>query len=121
VVANEVSVLSITAAYVMIAVILMQRPRARRALLIFVPVGRMPLTVYLSQTVIAMAIYYGWGLGLQGRIGAAGNLAIATAIFAAQTLACRAWLRRYRSGPVEWVWRSLAYGRRQPMRYAEPR
>jgi uncharacterized protein len=117
---TEVSVLAMTAAYVALAVLLVQRPTWRRALAIVAPIGRMPLTVYLSQSVIAMAVFYGWGLGLSGKVGAAGCLGIATAIFALQIAACHGWLRRYRFGPVEWLWRTLAYGRRQPMRVRAP-
>ena len=113
---TEVSVLSMTAAYVSIAVLLMQRPAWRRVLVIVTPIGRMPLTVYLSQTVIATFLFYGWGLGLSGKVGPAGCLGIATAIYTLQLVACRSWMRRYRFGPVEWLWRTLAYGRRQPMR-----
>ncbi|HSN69491.1 MAG TPA: DUF418 domain-containing protein, partial [Thermoanaerobaculia bacterium] len=42
----------------------------------------------------------------------------AVAIFAAQIPLSAWWMRRFRFGPVEWVWRSLTYGRMQPMRAA---
>lgn len=116
VVLGEVSILATTAAYVALAVLLVQRPRWRRALMIVAPAGRMPLTVYLGQSVAATFVFYGWGLGLAGRVGAAGCLGISLAIFALQVAACHLWLRRYRFGPVEWLWRTLAYGRRPPMR-----
>ncbi len=112
----EVAILAVTASYVALAVLLLQRPRWRRVLLIVAPVGQMPLTVYLSQTVIALTLFYGWGLGLSGKVGPAACLGISTAIFAVQIAACRLWLRRHRFGPAEWLWRTLAYGRRQPMR-----
>lgn len=118
---GEVSVLALTAAYVGLAVLLVQRPAWRRALLVLAPVGRMPLTVYLSQSVAATFVFYGWGLGLGGEVGPAACLGISAAIFALQLAACHLWLRRYRFGPVEWLWRSLAYGRRQPMRARSPR
>ncbi|HEX3481039.1 MAG TPA: DUF418 domain-containing protein [Kofleriaceae bacterium] len=76
----------------------------------------MPLTTYLGQTVIATFLFYGWGLGLSGQLGSAACLAIAIAIFALQVVACRLWLARFRFGPVEWLWRTLVYGRAQPMR-----
>ncbi len=115
-VVGEVAVLGMTVAYVGLAVLLVQRPAWRRALLVVAPVGRMPLTVYLGQSVLATFVFYGWGLGLAGRAGAAACLGISVAIFALQVAACHLWLRRYRFGPVEWLWRSLAYGRRPPMR-----
>jgi len=116
IVAGEFSMLGLVGAYVGLAVVLAQRPAWRRLLLVVAPIGRMPLTVYLSQSLAATFVFYGWGLGLGGRVGAGACLAISVAIFALQIAACRLWLRRHRFGPVEWLWRSLAYGRRQPMR-----
>lgn len=90
-------------------VLLYQRPGIRRRLAWLAPIGRMALTNYLSQTVIAMALFYGVGLGL-GPIAPARILATAILIFAAQAVISRWWLARYRQGPVEWVWRRLTYG-----------
>ena len=117
----EVEVLSMTAVYIAVVVLLMQRPAVRRVLLGFAPLGRMPLTVYLSQTVIATFLFYGWGLGLSGRIGPAASLGIVIAIYSAQLVACRFWLSRFRFGPIEWLWRTLSYGKRQPMRLSAAR
>ena len=80
------------------------------------PAGRMALTNYLMQTLIQSAIFYGWGLGLIGTLGLAFVFPLTAAIFAGQVIASRWWLARFRFGPVEWLWRSLTYGRRQPMR-----
>jgi uncharacterized protein len=113
---NELAWLGLAAAYASAIVLLMQRPAARRWLLVLAPVGRMPLTTYLSQSLIATYLFYGWGLGLLGRIGSAGCLAIALAIYAAQVLACRLWLAWFQLGPVEWLWRTLVYLHAPPMR-----
>src|SRR5205085_8871880 len=78
--------------------------------------GQMALTNYLLQSVMLGCIFYGYGFGLFGRIGAAPAAAIGFAIYAAQVQLSRLWLRYFRFGPFEWLWRSLAYGRRQPMR-----
>ena len=80
------------------------------------PAGRMALTNYLAQTVIQSLIFYGWGLALIGRFGLAFVFPFAAAIFALQLAYSRWWLARFRFGPVEWLWRSLTYGRAQPMR-----
>jgi uncharacterized protein len=113
---TEVALLATAAAYVGLAVLLLQRPAWRRVLLIVAPAGRMGLTVYLGQTVIATAVFYGWGLGLGGKLGTAGDLALSVAIFSLEVALAHLWLRRFRFGPVEWLWRTLAYGKRQPMR-----
>ena len=103
-------------AYVCAIVLLFQRPAWRGRLLALAPVGRMAYTNYLSQSVIGIAIFYGVGLGLYGKVGPALLVVLSVAIIAAQAVASRWWLRRYRFGPAEWVWRSLTYGRPQPMR-----
>ncbi len=78
--------------------------------------GRMALTVYLSQSVVMTLLFYGYGLGLYGRVGPTVGLPIALGLFALQAVAARWWLQRFRFGPAEWVWRSLTYGRAQPWR-----
>lgn len=113
---DEVGTLGLTGAYVALVVLLMQRPAWRRLLTLVAPAGRMPLTTYIMQSLICTSLFYGWGLGLAGHVGAAGCIGMSLIIFTAQVLACHLWLRRFRFGPLEWVWRSLVYLRRQPMR-----
>ena len=75
-------------------------------------VGRMPLTNYLLQTLLGTFIFYGWGLGFWGRIGPALQLVLAVAIFfVIQVPLSRWYLNRFALGPMEYVWRSLTYGR----------
>ncbi|MDB4935670.1 MAG: permease [Labilithrix sp.] len=88
----------------------------RAALSVLAPVGRMALTSYLTQSIVLEALFYGWGLGLFGRLGEASAGLLAIAIFVVQIVVSAAWLGRYRFGPVEWLWRSFTYGARQPMR-----
>jgi len=80
------------------------------------PLGRMAFTNYLAQSLIFGWIFYGYGLGLFGRLGVASALAIGIAVYIGQVFFSGWWLRRYRYGPVEWLWRTLMYGVRQPMR-----
>ena len=112
----EAATLGLAAAYTSITVLLLQRRTWRRLLLVLAPAGRMPLTTYLSQSVAATFVFYGWGLDLAGRTGAAGCLGISGLVFALQVAVAHLWLRRFRFGPAEWLWRTLAYGRRPPMR-----
>jgi uncharacterized protein len=80
-------------------------------------VGRMAISNYLLQTIICTTLFYGYGFGLYGRIGLASGVLLTIAIYALQIPLSGWWLRRFRFGPVEWLWRSLTYGERQPMRY----
>jgi uncharacterized protein len=58
---------------------------------------------------ICTAVFYGWGLGWAGRVHAAGCVGIALAIFTLQLIASHVWLRHFRFGPLEWIWRLLVY------------
>ncbi len=79
-------------------------------------VGRMALTNYLSQTIIATGLMYSWGFGLFGSFNRLQLLGIVVSIFIMQILLSILWLRVFRFGPFEWLWRSLTYWKLQPMR-----
>ncbi|QWP76305.1 DUF418 domain-containing protein [Lysobacter sp. K5869] len=77
----------------------------------FAPAGRMALTHYLAQSLIATWALYGHGLGQWGRWSYSELILAALALFAAQMAFSAWWLRRFRFGPVEWLWRAFTYGR----------
>lgn len=79
------------------------------------PLGRMAFTNYVAQSIIFGWIFYGYGLGLFARLGITEALALGIAVYVGQVLFSAWWLRHYRYGPLEWLWRSLMYGVRQPM------
>ncbi len=78
--------------------------------------GRMAFTNYILQTLICTGVFYGHGLGLFGQVDRVGQLGIVFAVWAFQLLLSPIWLRRFRSGPLEWGWRALTYGRLPPFR-----
>lgn len=84
------------------------------------PVGQTALTTYVGQSVLGTFLLYGHGLNWSGEIGAATALALAFAIFAVQLTLATVWLRYFRFGPLEWVWRSATFGRLQPFRLKAP-
>jgi uncharacterized protein len=79
-------------------------------------VGQTALSNYLFQSVITSAMFLGCGLALAGRFDYAEQLIVVVAIWAFQLALSPVWVKRYSFGPAEWLWRSLTYGRRQPMR-----
>ncbi|OJH42812.1 DUF418 domain-containing protein [Cystobacter ferrugineus] len=117
---QELGFVGLAAVYVAAFALLFQRERWRKVLEVLAPVGRMALTNYLLQTVVSLCIYDGWGLGLVGRMPPSRCVALTLVIFALQVHFSQWWLSRFRFGPAEWLWRSLTYGRAQPMR-REPR
>ena len=84
----------------------------------FSAVGRMALTNYLMHSIVLTSIFYGYGFGLYGEIPRLAQMAFVAAIIGFQLYFSPIWLARYRFGPVEWLWRSLTYWQRQPMRRA---
>lgn len=97
-------------------VLLAQRSWWRGAFAILAPVGRMPLTVYLSQSLICTFVIYGWGLGAIEWLEDIDYLVLGVAIFIVQIGLCHLWLRHFRFGPLEWLWRWAVYLERPQMR-----
>ena len=102
--------------YISGLLLLMQWESWRQRLEPLAAVGRLALTNYLLQSVVSTLIFYGYGLGLYGEVSASFGLVVTVLIFLGQIRFSQGWLKRYRMGPVEWLWRSLAYGRLQPFK-----
>ena len=78
--------------------------------------GRMACTNYLGQSVIGVLLFYGIGLGLGNRVGLLGTELIALGVYGFQIAFSTLWMKHFRFGPVEWVWRMLTYGEVLPLR-----
>ena len=74
-------------------------------------VGRMAFTNYIAQTLICTTIFYGHGLGLFGSAERWQQVLIVVAVWAVELWWSPIWLRHFRYGPLEWLWRALTYGR----------
>ena len=94
-------------------VVLADHPMTRKVVAWAGPLGRMAFTNYIVQSIVLSWIFYGFGLALFGRLSIAQSLIVAVLIYAAQAAFSAWWLRRFRFGPIEWLWRSLMYGERQ--------
>lgn len=79
-------------------------------------VGRMALTNYLATSLIFAALFAAWGLGLYGAVGRGAALALGLVPIAAMLVWSPWWLARFRQGPAEWLWRSMAAGKALPIR-----
>jgi uncharacterized protein len=78
--------------------------------------GRAAFTNYLGASLIACAIFYGWGLGLYGTLSRFEAWLAVPLVWVLILLWSKPWLERFRYGPFEWLWRSLARASPQPMR-----
>lgn len=74
-------------------------------------VGRMSMTTYLSQSVIATTIFYSYGFALYGKIDVLTGTWIAVGIFVIQMLFAEIWFSKFKQGPVEMIWKRATYGK----------
>ena len=79
------------------------------------PAGKMALTNYISHTIISIILFYGVGLSLVGKFGYTVITVIAVTIFLCQVLISTLWLKKFKYGPLEWIWRQLTYKKWLPL------
>lgn len=94
--------------------LLYEKQKFKKTLNIFAPVGQMALTNYLMQSFICCFIFMSYGLGYFAKTGPAILTVIAIILFAFQISFSYWWLKYFKYGPMEWVWRCLTYRKWQP-------
>jgi uncharacterized protein len=77
--------------------------------------GRMAVTCYMLETLVCTTVFYGHGLGLFGSVGRVGQVLTTVTVWAVLLAFAPWWLKRFRFGPLEWLWRTLTYGRIEPL------
>lgn len=102
-------------AYMALAALAWQQAAWQARLSWFVPLGRMALSVYLTQTLVQLLLFSSHGARLAGRLPTAVLPVVALAILVMQQRACRWWLARHAQGPAEWIWRRATYRRAAPV------
>lgn len=78
--------------------------------------GRAAFSNYLGTSVVMTGLFYGWGLGLFGKLGRIELVPVVLGAWLVMLLWSKPWLERFRYGPLEWAWRSLTYGKLEPLR-----
>jgi uncharacterized protein len=112
--------LMMTIAYAALLVLLIRQAAASPFIARVAAAGRAAFSNYLGTSIVMTTIFYGYGLGLFGDVGRWTLYLYCIAMWAVMLLWSKPWLDRYRYGPLEWLWRSLARGSFQPMRKALP-
>jgi uncharacterized protein len=84
-------------------------PRWQQRLRHLALLGRMALTNYITQNIIGVLLFYGYGLALMGKVTYATIPLIGAVILLLQWLGCRWWLGHFAQGPLEWLWRKATY------------
>jgi uncharacterized protein len=101
-------------AYVSGLSLLWATPARRMLAAVCESIGRMALTCYITASLIAVPV--GALAGFAGTSSPAPALVLGVALIAVQSLACRAWLRHFRYGPLEWAWRAVTWRNLPAMR-----
>ncbi len=115
---GPLSRIAVTLGHVALINLLMKGQAGRALLAPFKAVGRTAFSLYLMQNFLGMWILFpSFGLGLWGRFSWSGLTMIAFGVMAAQVVLANLWTRAFAIGPLEWVWRSLAYLKVQPLRH----
>ncbi len=107
--------LLMAAGYVALLVLLIQRFPDHLLLHRVAAAGRVAFSNYLGTSLVMAFLFYGWGLGLFGTVGRAQMILLVLSSWITMLLWSKPWLIRYRYGPLEWLWRSLARRERQVM------
>ena len=70
-------------------------------------IGRCTLTCYITQGMIMTWFFYPWGLGMFGKLDVTSRCLAGLVLFAAQMVLCTLWLKKFKYGPLEGIWRKL--------------
>lgn len=92
--------------YISSSMLLITHQKWKKRLSFIAPAGRMPLTNYLIQTAVCLPLFYGYALGLYGRVSPLLGFLLVIAIYTFQIIFSVWWVRYFRFGPAEWIWRS---------------
>lgn len=72
-------------------------------------IGRTALSNYIFQTVLLGLIFYGYGMAYFNQFSRSELLGIVAVIWILQLTLSSLWLKKFKQGPIEWIWRKLTY------------
>jgi uncharacterized protein len=113
---NAIPRLMLTIGYAALLIMLVERLAGGGFIARVAAAGQAAFTNYLGTSIFMTTIFYGYGLGLYGDVSRLGLWAFVIGAWAVMLLWSKPWLERFRYGPLEWLWRSLARMKIQPLR-----
>ena len=102
--------------YIVSITLITQRSWGMKLFQPFKYVGRMALSNYIIQSIFCFILFYGIGFGLYDSVTPPVAILIVIVFYIFQVIFSKWWLSKFRFGPLEWIWRSLNYGEKQPLR-----
>lgn len=106
-------------AYALIIALLSEHRKMDRVLYPLEAAGRLSISNYLFQSIFSTMIFYSYGLGYYGDVSIFAGTMLALAIYASQLAVSSWWVKRFYYGPVEWLWRSGTYLKKQRFKKGE--
>ncbi|MEH7386713.1 DUF418 domain-containing protein [Bacillus sp. JJ1521] len=97
-------------------VLLMRLPVSKKLFSPLAFVGRLSLSNYLFQSIVCTLLFYGYGFGLYGKVELYTGFLLTIVIFIVQIGLSYLWLKKFRFGPFEWIWRTLTYAQKVDIR-----
>ena len=113
---NDVGRVALALGYVGVVALVCQRRALARVRGALAAVGRMALSNYILQSVFGLLLFHGFAFGLWNELPRHQLYLVVAVQWVAMLAFSVFWLRRYRFGPLEWLWRSLTYGRLASMK-----
>lgn len=114
---GDLARLAVTFGHIGLIQLILGSSAGRHLLRPFQAAGRMPLTIYLFTSLLMMWVVFApWAFDKFGAWGQAQMFGVAAMIIVAELIAANLWMQRYENGPLEWLWKSLAYQRRELFR-----
>ncbi|MBQ5966037.1 DUF418 domain-containing protein [Massilia sp. ZL223] len=101
--------------YVSLVILMLYSASPLNKVKVLAPFGRMALTNYLTQSLVASTFFFGYGFGNWG-ISRVDQMLFVVVLAAVQIVFSHLWLSRFRYGPMEWLWRAVTYWTIPPMR-----
>ncbi len=106
----EITNLLLGSSYILFVIVLSQMPIWHKLLSPLKYMGRTALTNYLMQSVIFSVLMCSYGFGMFGSFEPWQLVILAVIVFVVQIIISGIWLKRFRFGPMEWLWRKFTYG-----------
>jgi uncharacterized protein len=105
--------------YVSLVILMLYSASPLNKVRVLAPFGRMALTNYLTQSLVASTFFFGYGFGNWG-VSRVDQMLFVAVLAAVQIVFSHLWLSRFRYGPMEWLWRAVTYWHIPPMRIGAP-
>lgn len=113
---HAVARLPVALGHVAVVMVIWKAAALRPLMSPFAAVGQMAFSCYIAESLMCTTLFYGYGLGWFAHLERYQLYLVVLAVWTVLLVVSPFWLSRFAFGPLEWLWRSLTYVRRQPMR-----